>query len=90
MNTNELQFALLKKITESDIAPVAIHSDDPLTFIIYPITQVGNTSGYVVKRITSGLVTTVIENGFLPESNSFDVKVYDAGLTTALSAIDFG
>jgi DNA topoisomerase VI subunit A len=62
MNANDLLHTLLKKVTDSEVSPVAIHADDPLTYIIYPINQIGSSTGYIVKRINSDATTTLIES----------------------------
>ncbi len=97
MVDNNLLLQIIGQLKLQSIPALAVHSltSSDITYVIYRTTSIGTQNGYPLLKVTgstpSGAESTVIESGFLilDSSSTYDVKVYDSALITALSTVTF-
>jgi hypothetical protein len=82
--------SLIQTLNEQNERPVSVQVADPYTYVIYKERTVNNVNGFLVQRVTSITNSDVIEFGFLANNHTFDIKINNGALLTALGTVVFG
>jgi len=93
---NRYLIDILNQLRLDSTPPLVVHSDDSTTtvYVIYKLQNINVDNGYPVLKVVSstgsGFSTDIITRGFLLDSPTFNVMIYNNALKTALSVVSFG